>query len=102
MIPVTAEGKPKQEAGVGWVRVPWLLCPWWIPVQGGRGWPSLFSIVLHISLVPQPRAHVCVLATCPQSQMHLCAVCSRGACSAQSITNPLLGPINKRGGRRGE
>lgn len=51
----------------------------WIPVQlDPRTDPSLFSILLHISLSPlasSPR----VLAMCPQPQMHLCGVCSTPA-----------------------
>lgn len=75
---MTAEGKAKQEAGVGWVQVPWLLCRWWVPVRGGRCWPSLFSAVLHISFSPSassPRAP----AMCPQPRMHPWGVCSTPA-----------------------
>lgn len=109
IIPVTAEGKPRQEAGAGWVRVLWLLCRQWIPVRGGRRWPSLPSIVLHISLSPLASSpHV--LAACPQSEMHPRGVCSTPATEQReehavprASPNPLLGPINGREeGRRRE
>lgn len=107
IIPVTAEGQPRQEVLAGYESH---------GCSGGGG--SLYRVAgvgqvssasaarqpLSFGLQPTFSGHTpTVRDASVWSLLNPSHRAKRGACSAQSITNPLLGPINKRGeGRREE